>query len=459
MSRLGFLVLGMVLGAASLVPSASYAQPIRAQPIKGVEKSVGPGGAVEYTQKTAPATGNPGTASAPSPSGRSAADARATSSGADGAPPHAQGRVGVSASVLPCFADGVLKAPKKGTVFGVNYFDGFYRFLRRGRDFSYRKGLESLRHSGIPFIRFSLTGFWPDDLQVPMGSPDVFLARFDQFVADARAQGIYLIPSVFWNYASLPDYVGEPLSAWGQHDSRTRQAMRQFVSMLASRYADETMIVGWEFGNEFNSYLDWSGSAKKYKVDVGRGTPATRGDDSEIRSADLRAALKEFADIVAPSRRGMFVSSGFDMPRNAAARLRKNALGLDSPEEFVAVLVDQNVDPVNTISVHLYPYTVDRFKYRGATLNGLVSSLYAAGAQSNKIPFIGEFGVHNTEPALERQVFLQFVQAIAARDGGFAALWVYDFSYQDKYMNVTPDGPRAYQLREISSANRFVDCR
>jgi hypothetical protein len=47
---------------------------------------------------------------------------------------------------------------------------------------------------------------------------------------------------------------------------------------------------------------------------------------------------------------------------------------------------------------------------------------------------------------------------VQAVNGGLAALWVFDFSHQDKDWNVTVGGRREYQLNAIVDANRSVVC-
>jgi hypothetical protein len=357
-----------------------------------------------------------------------------------------------------CFRDGVFTPPVSGTVVGVNYFDAFYRMLRSGKDFSYQRGLKQLGERDVPFIRFSLTGFWPADLALPLRDPDLFFRRFGAFVEDARRHGVRLLPTVFWNYASLPDYFGESLEAWGNSSSKTRGAMRSFISELMARFGNDPLIVGWEFSNEANTYADLPGNGRFYPIDTSKGTPRTRSGSGEVVSRDLLAGVEVFARLVAAGSPGRLVSAGFDMPRAGAFRLRERRAGLDDESEFVRILKSQNPTPLNVVSIHLYPETVDRFRYRAASMRGLLQAASTVAMREGQVLFVGEFGVSATDETAERLEFGQYLEAVQAVNGGLAALWVFDFSHQDKDWNVTVGGRREYQLNAIVDANRSVVC-
>ncbi len=357
-----------------------------------------------------------------------------------------------------CFRDGVFTPPLSGTVVGVNYFDAFYRLLRSGKDFSYQRGLKQLGERDVPFIRFSLTGFWPADLALPLRDPDLFFQRFGAFVNDARRHGVRLLPTVFWNYASLPDYFEEPLEAWGNASSKTRGAMKSFMAELMARFGNDPLIVGWEFSNEANTYADLPGNGRFYPIDTSKGTPRTRVGSGEVVSRDLLAGVDVFARLVAAGSPGRLVSAGFDMPRAGAFRLRERRAGLDDESEFVRTLKSQNAPPLNVVSIHLYPETVDRFRYRAASVRGLLQAASTVAMKGGQVLFVGEFGVSASDAAAERLDFGRYLEAVQAVNGGLAALWVFDFSHQEKDWNVTVGGRREYQLKAIVDANRSVVC-
>lgn len=361
--------------------------------------------------------------------------------------------------VAACLDGRKVSAPRKGTLIGINYFDAFSRYFKSGKDTSFRRGFAGLHKFQIPFIRFSLTGFWPDDLAMSLEQTDQFLERFDKFVAEARSYGIRLLPTVFWNYAALPGYSGESLAAWGNGDSRTRGAMRRLVKTLAERYSGNPAIIGWEFTNEANSFADLPDSYKYYKIDPKLDPRGARKEDNNVTSRDLLAALAEFGEIVKSADPRVIISSGFDVPRINATRLRRRAGGLDTEAEFVQALRDQSAVAVNSVSVHIYPDTMKRYQYRAVNVNTLLDGVFSVAANTGRVPFVGEFGVQAGEGDGERRQFEELLGAIGGRDGGLAALWVFDFSYQDGVWNVTTDNARAYQLEAVARSNLGVACR
>ena len=67
--------------------------------------------------------------------------------------------------------------------------------------------------------------------------------------------------------------------------------------------------------------------------------------------------------------------------------------------------------------------------------------------------FIGEFGVPNSYSNEVQSVYKRMIKAIKENKVPLSALWVYDFSKQDKEWNVTFDNKRKFMLQLISEAN------
>lgn len=69
--------------------------------------------------------------------------------------------------------------------------------------------------------------------------------------------------------------------------------------------------------------------------------------------------------------------------------------------------------------------------------------------------FVGEFGLPLTAGSESGR--LQFAALVAALETSkvpLSALWVFDYSGQDKDWNVTFENQRSYMLKEISQANQ-----
>ena len=118
---------------------------------------------------------------------------------------------------------------------GVNYFDAFSRHLLDPSDTSYEAGFAALARARVPFVRLMGCGFWPVEQKLYQVHREEFLRRFDDVVRAAERHHIGLIPSLFWNVATVPDLVGEPVSAWGDPRSKTQAYMRAYVKDLVTR--------------------------------------------------------------------------------------------------------------------------------------------------------------------------------------------------------------------------------
>ena len=81
-----------------------------------------------------------------------------------------------------------------------------------------------------------------------------FYRKLDRFIAEAEKNKIGLIPTFFWNYATIPDVVGERVNQWENPDSKTLALMKQCTDEIVQRYKDKNIIWAWEFSNE-NKYL------------------------------------------------------------------------------------------------------------------------------------------------------------------------------------------------------------
>jgi hypothetical protein len=142
----------------------------------------------------------------------------------------------VSPPVLSSDGNGGLrKDGKPFRAIGINYFSCFCRTLLDGNDTSYERGFETLAREGIPFVRFSATGFWPKDMALYRSDREECFRRFDAVVAAAEKHGIGLIPSLFWYYACVPDLVGGPMNQWGNPESNVHEWTRECAREVVTR--------------------------------------------------------------------------------------------------------------------------------------------------------------------------------------------------------------------------------
>ncbi len=139
---------------------------------------------------------------------------------------------------------------------GANYFSLFYRTIQDASDTSYDRGLAQLAKAGIPFVRFMACGFWPVDWDFYLQDREGYFQCLDGVVASAEKHEMGLIPSLFWNMATVPDIVGEPMDQLGDPHSQTTRFIRQYTEEVVRRYRGSSAVWAWEFGNEYNLHVD-----------------------------------------------------------------------------------------------------------------------------------------------------------------------------------------------------------
>jgi hypothetical protein len=336
----------------------------------------------------------------------------------------------------------------------VNYYDLFVRTLSArdpapdgpGNISSFHPGLAELAMREIPFARFAACGYWPVEMQLYLTNRTEYLRRFDLVVRSAEEYQIGLIPSFFWLHSTVPDLVGEPVSAWGRTDSRTRGFLERYTTDLVRRYRASPAIWAWEFGNEFNLPADLPNAADHRPPIVPRlGTPATRSAADDLTHAAMRSALGAFAEIVRREDPRRLILSGHAFPRATAwHQMTERSWGKDSPGQFATMLVGDNPAPVNSFTVR---------GYETSDWDRLAAAADIARRERRPL-FVGEFGIKGRANDEQRREFQQQLERLHALGVPLAALWVYDFKGQDTDWNVNATHDRAYQLDALAEANR-----
>lgn len=349
---------------------------------------------------------------------------------------------------------------------GVNYFNAFIRTLEEGQhdDTSYETGMAYLEARNIPFIRFAVNGYWPKNWSLYLDNKELFFQNLDAFVKAAETYNIGLIPSFFWHTPTLPDLAGEPVNRWGKINSKTHELMREFIREVVVRYRDSPAIWGWEQGNEVNLLVDLPGDNDNLPPVVpSLGTPATRTKEDKLYTADLVVMMAAFAEEVRKYDGTRIVITGNAISRPAAWNLWKNRnWNKDTREQFAEMLGIQNPDPVDVLSMHLYPGAANE-GYFGDESTG-VGNIIEAGMEAShalkKPLFLGEWGAQQqTYGDGTRDKFMELLQAVVSHEIPLSAMWVFDYPPHDveEGINVSPDnGPREYMLQEIMKANAVL---
>ncbi len=344
---------------------------------------------------------------------------------------------------------------------GVNYFDGVYRRIRHPEDNSYIKGLDLLKKYKIPFVRISMSGHWPDEFKLYTENPKLYFKIIDEFLAAAEARNIGVVASVFWNYAAIPDLMGEPMTAWGRHDSKTGALAKKMTDELVERYKNRPVVWAWEFGNELMLRADLPNADKlRPQLNPGKGTPLTRSNKDDLSSKDILEAYGRFAESVRSKEPSALLSSGNSLPRPFAYNNTKSkSWKLDSKNEFCSVLSRDNPQGFDFLSIHIYADTKGYFS--SLQSGGYAEVLKEAAACSIKTKrplFIGEFGVGSKDypsPSAEQAAFQTMLRAVVDSGAVLSAVWVFDFPFHRGNYNIYK-GEREYQLEEISEMNKKI---
>jgi len=290
-----------------------------------------------------------------------------------------------------------------------------------------------------------------------MTDRDEYFHRLDALVGEAERLGIGLIPSFFWQHGAVPDVVGESVDQWGNADSKTYTVMREYVRAVVDRYKMSPAMWGWEFGNEFRLYVDLPGPERGFPhVAPKAGTPATRTANDILQRSAVERAQAEFARLVRRIDRQRILVTGDSRPRSCAHHLHtEGAWKRDTPTQWKAMLLGDNADPYDTISIHCYPSADEVYFEPSVSLTGLLGVCQDAAKNAGKPLFVGEFGASSELGAEQaRQYVDEMLDAIVALRIPLAAMWVYDLPSQDGSYNITPDNDRAWMLEAIRRTNQ-----
>lgn len=329
---------------------------------------------------------------------------------------------------------------------GVDYFDAFYRAVKDETSQGYEAGFSELERRHIPFCRILCGGFWPSEQALYSKNPKEFFSRLDRVIKSAEQHHVGLILSLFWTPSTVPDLVGEPVSAWGDVSSKTQAYTRRYVRDVVTRYRRSSAVWGWEFGNEYGLAADLPNAKdQRPPIATNLGTPPTRSETDDLHWSDLQVAYTAFAKEIRRWDSRRIIETGDSILRESAWHNRaEKSWQRDTAEQQTEMLGLANPGPVDVVSIHTYGNDSDRLP------------LYEAWCKRARKPlFVGEFGAEEKGPA-SRSTFEKLLSAVEHMGQPFGALWVYDFGGQADTWSVTGSGPRSYQLDAIEAANRRI---
>jgi len=245
----------------------------------------------------------------------------------------------------------------------VNKFDLFLRFLDGGerRDQAI-VAIEEAGRRGFVAIRFAGVGFYPKNMR-NWPNEKAYWGAFDRLVKTAKANGVRLIPTINWNIYLFGDMANECVQDMLlDPDSRARQYLWLHTHQIVTRYKDEPTILFWELTNEMNLAADLafqSPFGRSHLNPVHEGTSFMRLRRDHFTTEQMIPFLKEWAEFVRSLDKNHLIATGFSAPRPAAQHLRlargKGDWTQDTEAQMATYLRDTHPDPIDLISIHLYP--------------------------------------------------------------------------------------------------------
>jgi len=339
---------------------------------------------------------------------------------------------------------------------GINYFSLASRLLSNPKDSTSLTNLSALAKAKIPFVRFMCGSFWPSEQRLYLTNREAYFERLDRVIRSAELAHIGLIPSFFWHLPTIPDLVGEPMRELGNTNSRSIALIRNYTKEVVSRYRGSPAIWAWEFGNEATLGVDLPNAAEHRPPVVPQlGTSERRTELDELRFSDLRVAYVEFASSARSLDPQRLILSGNSLPRPSAwHNTHQHNWTADTEVQFREILWRDNPDPMNGISVHVYPSEKlpAGEKSIAATLMQVVQQAGVAG----KPVFVGEFGISRRAGSIEEQK-RQFGDLLAAIENAhipLAAAWVFDYPGQDQDWNISFQNDRSIFLNMMAETNQ-----
>ena len=245
--------------------------------------------------------------------------------------------------------------------------------------------LDRLKAEGVPVVRFNCGMYYDTELSAVIEYEEQYFATLKKIVEYAETCRIGLIPSLFWHFAAVPRYFGEPYRSWGRDTSRTLEFMKTYTRRVVETLQGCKSIFAWEFGNEFNLEADLPNWQEIYKTD---------DPDNCLTADDVQYAYETFVQTVrAVDSTGRLICSG-----NAALRPSQyhqyveHSWTADTPQQYAEITRKLNPDGMCSVSEHIY----DRERKVGPydsllDLDGQLALARDAAHSMGKIYYVGEF--------------------------------------------------------------------
>ncbi len=328
----------------------------------------------------------------------------------------------------------------------VNKFDLFRRFLAGGKQKAEAKrAIEEAGEHGFTVIRFAGVGFFPHEMR-KWPVERIYWGAFDELVATAKANGVRLVPTIYWNIYMFCEMAGECVQdLLLDADSRSRQYLWLYTYQIVTRYKGEPTILFWELTNEMNLAADLafqSPHGRSHLNAVSCGSAYMRLRRDHFTTEQMIPFLKEWATFIRSLDDRHLIGSGFAAPRPAAQHLRlaggKGDWTKDDQHEMERYLRDTHPDPIELISIHYYPGHGNA--RLGITEEKSVAPLPIIKRICDRIGkpvYFGEVG-HDVPADPQRRFFQKIMDQMVTLKVPLALVW--DWHGHQPERCVTPDG-------------------
>jgi len=338
---------------------------------------------------------------------------------------------------------------------GINYNTAWYDVLKDPETLEVAEGFRILKQDyGIPYIRFSAGPYAHTGWKLYVEDPEEYLRRFDVLVKHAEAQGIGLIPSLFWYVVTMPDLQGEPVSALGDPDSKCRAFMRQYIRDIVGRYKDSPAIWGWEVGNEWMLTADLPKLAHLPRNKIGSKEPRTAAD--KLLRPMLLDTYEDFYKTVREMDPDRIIVTGDSIARPSAWHNRnEDKWGQGTREQWAEVFLAEKTDCYDGVSFHLYAEAdMCYFENKDLSIEDFVAEVVKISRSDNKVIWCGELGMPGSDEAA-REMFIRMMRSVVQNEIALSAIWNFKptGTFQADW-DISPSNERAYMLDVVKVLNK-----
>lgn len=356
-------------------------------------------------------------------------------------------------------------AGKKYNAVALNCYDLLTQTYATNKiDDAYRL-LERLSEEKVPVIRFTVIGHGYKDYRIFFSAKERYMGFLEQILDKADKLHVGLIPSFFWLYNGLPDYLDAPIRSWNDENSETVKFAMSFTDELVTMMKDHKSVWGYEFGNEHNLACDLP---EKHLPPLPENSSRTRSmEEDGFTMDDYNKILTVWGERVRAIDSGdRLLTSGNAIFRNVQYNLAENGKwDIDTAEQKKQITETMHPSPLNTVSEHLYHWDDGTDEYK-ITENGetvqqnfvehvrLMSDICEELGQAY---FVGEFGYDRFtvfETNERYMIFRKMAMAAVEEDIPLMLIWNFSLGVVETEVTFYPDDeltPLVFDLiREVN---------